>query len=109
MSRTYTKSELIAICQKAKEFLWDGKGIRPKGLNTWVCYALSAASPKGQTPKELEDLVDAHLQGEVFMTSLLREKFGRLAVDKMTPEQIQAWRFLMLDNMIKILRKGGKK
>jgi len=27
----------------------------------------------------------------------------------MTNKQIQAWRFLMLDNMIKMLREGDKK
>jgi hypothetical protein len=106
-----TKAKLIAICERAKKgHLWDGRG-KVEGKEVWTCSALHEASKaEGMhtTPIELRNLVKSHIQGHIFMDGLLSEKFGWTAYRKMTKAQVQAWRFLMLDNMIKMLSKGGK-
>jgi len=111
MSNTYTKAQLIRICEKAKEILWNGKGpFAPHRKEEYVCFALTKAtcSLHGRScsrPYELTELVKRHIHNNVYLTCFLLRKFGDHKVNLMTSEQIQAWRFLMLDNMIKILKE----
>ena len=103
-----TKRQLIAICNRAKKELWDGKGSdfdRP----TYVCYALSRASRLlygGRRPYKLTEMVDWHIGDHGYMEDFLTEKFGEQRVAEASKEEIQRWRFMMLDNIIKLLKEG---
>jgi len=112
MAREFTTEELIRICVKARTLLWDGKGRRPESKEVYVCYALSSASVKlfsHWRPAALTSLVKQHIGDHTSLNGFLRTKLGDSKVNRMTNKQIQAWRFLMLDNMIKMLREGDKK
>jgi len=105
----HTNKQLIALCERAKKVLWNGKSdFIPRGKEEWVCMALSTVSPNGDTPDKLGKLVKAHIGNNSLINGKLREEFGYTAVWSMTSKQIQAWRLLMLNNMIKILKEESK-
>lgn len=105
-----TKRQLIAICNRAKKTLWNGKGNRFNTYkHTYVCYALASASQllyRAVIPYKLAGMVDQHIGGHAYMEDFLREKFGKRRVSKASKEEIQGWRLLMLNNIIKLLKEG---
>jgi hypothetical protein len=105
-----SQKQLIAIIQKAKkDHLWNGKGeYHLTHKQRPACFALSSASRilyGVSRPQELNDLVRRHIGRHAYMEDFLRKKFGARITDKGTSEQVQGWRFLMLDNMIKIIKE----
>lgn len=111
----YTNAYLIEILKNAKERHlkrtrnWDNSGYCQ---TTYVCHtirnAMEVDGHKWTIPEKLEKLVRRHI-GTGVMDVFLKKQFGDSRYARMTYEQIQDWRALMIDNMIKILQAEGKK
>lgn len=110
---TGTKEQKLAICRKAKTYVWDGKGsywAMPTSKKKFVCHALSMACRVLHDyygrPPELDAMVRKHINGKVSMEDFLSVKFGLAKVKKAGQENVQNWRQLMLDSMIKMIEEG---
>lgn len=115
MSTRYTNSYLIKILKNAKERhlkRTQDWGRSEYYKSTYVCHAIRNAMEvdghKWTIPEKLEKLVQRHIGTDV-MDVFLKKQFGDSRYARMTYEQIQDWRALMIDNMIKILQSEGKK
>lgn len=111
--KKHTNAELIALLEKARDkHLWKGNGCYSTSRKTrYVCYAINLANggsgdDDSLVPAKLEKLVRAHIGHYGTMSSFLYTKLTRWPLKE---KDVQTYRLMMINNMIKMLSKGTKK
>lgn len=105
----YTNQQLLNILVRARDFHlmktreYGDTGYHTKRFN--VCGSIAIAVHWAPRPKRLAQLVRKHIGSHLYMEGFLERKLGYAAFRKLSLTDIQTYRFMMVNNMIRML--GG--
>lgn len=101
----YTNKEMIATLRKVlKSTLWNGNSDYCTSPKTrFVCFAIRRALGEYEVPLQFRRLVRAHIGNYEKMEDFLGEKLGKSEFAKLSYKDIQTYRFMMVNNMIKMI------
>lgn len=106
----FSKADRLKIAKAfkdAKAFLWDGNGIRPRGKQTFICFALEEAmfcgTPAYDAYQSAISVIALRLRPHTSLTSWLSAQF--IPSHDLTCPRLQAHRLAWLDLLIKEFSK----